>query len=119
MESPFVLNLSAMTVHCNRDVHSEFRRSDDARLELEETAAGPGGRFVLRASTVTRTGVFAVVREIMLFGKPPEVAVQSPMVQLLGDGFVQDAWQCFDAGIEFEDGQVCFQRLIARCLRLG
>jgi hypothetical protein len=30
-----------------------------------------------------------VVREIMLFGKTPEAATQSPMLQLLGDGFGQ------------------------------
>jgi len=30
-----------------------------------------------------------VVREIMLFGKPPEVAARSPMLDLLGNGFGQ------------------------------
>jgi hypothetical protein len=30
-----------------------------------------------------------VVREIMLFGKPPEVAAKSPMLDLLGNGFGQ------------------------------
>src|SRR5215831_5165848 len=30
-----------------------------------------------------------VVREIMLFGKPPEVAVKSPMIEILGHGFMQ------------------------------
>jgi len=30
-----------------------------------------------------------VVREVMLFGKPPEQAAKSPMLRLLGDGFCQ------------------------------
>lgn len=30
-----------------------------------------------------------VVREVMLFGKPPEVAAQSPMLQVLSNGFLQ------------------------------
>ena len=30
-----------------------------------------------------------VVREVMLFGKPPEAAAKSPMLDLLGDGFNQ------------------------------
>lgn len=30
-----------------------------------------------------------VVREVMLFGQPPDVAAQSPMLKILGDGFSQ------------------------------
>ncbi|NNL65552.1 MAG: dihydrodipicolinate reductase [Myxococcales bacterium] len=38
-----------------------------------------------------------VVKEIMLFGKPPEVAAKSPMLQILGGGFGQSIDMIADA----------------------
>jgi hypothetical protein len=93
-----------------------FRRPDVARIEaactagwatLHGTGMHPGGfteRFPLMLSAMctgirhVRAEEFSdirnyradfVVREIMLFGKTPEEAAGSPMLQLLGDGFGQ------------------------------
>lgn len=74
---------------------------------LHGTGIHPGGvteRFPLMISALSRSiehvraeewsdirtyGAPFVVGEIMLFGKPPEEAEKSPMVQMLGDGFGQ------------------------------
>jgi hypothetical protein len=39
--------------------------------------------------------------------------------QLLGDGFVEDAWECFSARIKFQCGEMTAQRLIQRRLLGG
>jgi hypothetical protein len=93
-----------------------FRRPELAQLQaacaaghstLHGTGMHPGGfteRFPLTLSAMclrvrhVRAEEFSdirnyraelVVREIMLFGKPPEEAAVSPMLDLLGDGFGQ------------------------------
>lgn len=76
-------------------------------VTLHGTGINPGGateRFPLMFSALSREvrhvrieewsdiltyGAPDVVANVMQFGKPPEVAKQSPMVKLLGDGFVQ------------------------------
>ena len=80
---------------------------DAGNVTLHGTGMHPGGfteRFPLMLSAMcmhvrhVRAEEFSdirnyraefVVREIMLFGKTPEAAAQSPMLQLLGDGFGQ------------------------------
>jgi len=45
-----------------------------------------------------------VVREVMLFGKPPEEAASSPMLAILGDGFGQSIDMVADAlGVTLDD----------------
>lgn len=74
---------------------------------LHGTGIHPGGiteRFPLMVSALTRRvrhvraeefsdirsyRAEAVVRDVMLFGKPPEVAAKSPMLRILGAGFQQ------------------------------
>lgn len=74
---------------------------------LHGTGIHPGGiteRFPLMVSALSREvthvraeewsdirtyGAPQVVGELMLFGKPPEEAKRSPMVRLMGDGFMQ------------------------------
>jgi len=77
------------------------------RVTLHGTGINPGGiteRFPLMLSALCRdiTHVRAeefsdirnyptdmVVREVMLFGKDPETAAKSPMIEILGHGFMQ------------------------------
>ncbi|MCP3985213.1 MAG: dihydrodipicolinate reductase [bacterium] len=93
-----------------------FRSADTAEIEaacrktgvsLHGTGIHPGGiteRFPLMVSALctnirhVRAEEFsdirnyqaeAVVRNVMLFGQPPEVAVKSPMLAMLGAGFAQ------------------------------
>lgn len=40
-------------------------------------------------SDIRNYGTASVVREIMLFGQPPEVAARSPMLKVLANGFLQ------------------------------
>lgn len=48
----------------------------------------------------------SVVREVMLFGKPPEEARRSPMLQLLGKGFGQSIDMIADAlGFELDENR--------------
>ena len=86
------------------DVEAACRR---ARVSLHGTGIHPGGiteRFPLMASAMcrdirhVRAEEFSdirnydaefVVREVMLFGKPPEEARHSSMVRILGEGFCQ------------------------------
>ena len=74
---------------------------------LHGTGIHPGGiteRFPLTFSALCRNirhvrmeefsdirnyATASVVREVMLFGKPPEVAAQSPMLKVLANGFLQ------------------------------
>jgi hypothetical protein len=74
---------------------------------LHGTGINPGGiteRFPLMLSALARNirhvraeefsdirnyPTDVVVREVMLFGKEPDVAVKSPMVEILGHGFMQ------------------------------
>jgi hypothetical protein len=76
-------------------------------VTLHGTGINPGGiteRFPLMLSALcrdirhVRAEEFSdirnyptdfVVRDIMLFGKPPEVAAKSPMIEVLGHGFMQ------------------------------
>jgi hypothetical protein len=76
-------------------------------VTLHGTGIHPGGiteRFPLMVSALSREvthvraeewsdirtyGAPQVVGELMLFGKPPEEAKRSPMVGLMGDGFMQ------------------------------
>lgn len=78
-----------------------------ARVTLHGTGIHPGGiteRFPLMVSALSRRvrhvraeefsdirsyRAEAVVRDVMLFGKPPEVAAKSPMLRVLGGGFQQ------------------------------
>jgi hypothetical protein len=76
-------------------------------VTLHGTGIHPGGiteRFPLMVSALSRRvrhvraeefsdirsyRAEAVVRDVMLFGKPPEVAAKSPMLRILGAGFQQ------------------------------
>lgn len=76
-------------------------------VSLHGSGIHPGGiteRFPLMASAMCRDirhvraeefsdirnyNAEFVVREVMLFGKPPEAAAASPMVSILGEGFCQ------------------------------
>jgi hypothetical protein len=76
-------------------------------VTLHGTGINPGGiteRFPLMLSALCREvrhvraeefsdirnyPTAVVVRDIMLFGKPPEDAVESPMIDILGHGFMQ------------------------------
>jgi 2,4-diaminopentanoate dehydrogenase len=78
-----------------------------AGVTLHGTGIHPGGiteRFPLMLSALTRRvrrvraeefsdirsyRAEAVVRDVMLFGKPPEQAARSPMLKILGAGFLQ------------------------------
>jgi len=78
-----------------------------AGVTLHGTGIHPGGiteRFPLMISAMSRAithvraeewsdirtyGAPQVIGELMLFGKPPEVAKQSPMVKFMSDGFLQ------------------------------
>ena len=78
-----------------------------AGVTLHGTGIHPGGiteRFPLMVSALSRAvthvraeewsdlrtyGAAQVVSDLMLFGKTPEVARKSPMVQFMGDGFCQ------------------------------
>jgi len=78
-----------------------------AGVTLHGTGIHPGGiteRFPLAVSALCRRvrhvraeefsdirsyRAAAVVRDVMLFGKPPEVAAKSPMLRVLGAGFLQ------------------------------
>ena len=78
-----------------------------ANVTLHGTGIHPGGiteRFPLMISALSRNvrhvraeefsdirsyAAVAVVREVMLFGKPPEEAAKSPMLAILGGGFEQ------------------------------
>jgi hypothetical protein len=82
---------------------------------LHGTGIHPGGiteRFPLAFSALCRDirhvrmeefsdirnyGTASVVREIMLFGKPPEVAAKSPMLKVLANGFLQSIDMVADA----------------------
>ena len=82
---------------------------------LHGTGIHPGGiteRFPLTLSALCRDithvrmeefsdirnyGTASVVREIMLFGQPPEVAAQSPMLKVLANGFLQSIDMVADA----------------------
>jgi hypothetical protein len=101
-----------------------FRNSDAAEIEaacrtggvsLHGTGIHPGGiteRFPLMVSALSgrithvraeefsdiRTyGAVAVVRDVMLFGKTPEEASASPMLTVLGQGFMQSIDMVADA----------------------
>jgi hypothetical protein len=91
--------------------HRDWSPLDDAcrkgGVSLHGTGIHPGGiteRFPLMVSALSREvthvraeewsdirtyGAPQVVGELMLFGKPPEEAKKSPMVRLMGDGFMQ------------------------------
>jgi 2,4-diaminopentanoate dehydrogenase len=76
-------------------------------VTLHGTGIHPGGiteRFPLMVSALSRKirhvraeefsdirsyRATNVVREVMLFGKPPEIAAKSPMLKILGAGFMQ------------------------------
>lgn len=91
----------------NRDVSDLERACSAGGATLHGTGIHPGGiteRFPLMVSALSaaithvraeefsdiRTyGAPGVIRDIMLFGKTPEEAAASPMVQFLGDGFGQ------------------------------
>lgn len=78
-----------------------------AGVTLHGTGIHPGGiteRFPLMISAMSRNirhvraeefsdirsyAAVAVVRDVMLFGKPPEEAAKSPMLAILGGGFAQ------------------------------
>jgi hypothetical protein len=82
---------------------------------LHGTGIHPGGiteRFPLMASALCRDirhvrmeefsdirnyGTASVVREIMLFGQPPDVAARSPMLKVLANGFLQSIDMVADA----------------------
>lgn len=86
------------------DIEAACREHD---VTLHGTGIHPGGiteRFPLMLSALSRdirhvraeefSDIRAyqaefVVKEVMLFGKPPEVAAKSPMLHLLGAGFLQ------------------------------
>jgi hypothetical protein len=86
-----------------------------AGVTLHGTGIHPGGiteRFPLMISALSRAvthvraeewsdlrtyGAPQVVSELMLFGKTPEVAQTSPMVQFMGDGFCQSIDMVADA----------------------
>jgi hypothetical protein len=92
-ESPGVAALQAACLAGNATLHG--------------TGINPGGiteRFPLMLSALCRNIRHAraeefsdirnyptamVVREVMLFGKEPDVAVKSPMIEILGHGFMQ------------------------------
>lgn len=96
----------------NREIEAACR---DGGTTLHGTGIHPGGiteRFPLmvsglsRAITHVRAEEFSdirtysapqVVHEIMLFGKPPKVAKQSPMLKFLGAGFMQSIDMVADA----------------------
>ncbi|MEW6270689.1 MAG: dihydrodipicolinate reductase [Thermodesulfobacteriota bacterium] len=61
------------------------------RIPLTLTALAKDVRHVRAEefSDIRAYGAELVVREIMLFGKPPEVAARSPMLDYLGQGFQQ------------------------------
>jgi hypothetical protein len=79
----------------------------EAGVTLHGTGIHPGGiteRFPLMLSALSRRvrhvraeefsdlrsyRAEAVVRDVMLFGKPPELAAKSPMLRILGAGFQQ------------------------------
>ncbi len=98
------------------------RRNDElvaacerGRSTLHGTGIHPGGiteRFPLTLSALCRDirhvrmeefsdirnyGAASVVREIMLFGQPPEIAAQSPMLKVLANGFLQSIDMVADA----------------------
>ena len=92
-------------------------------VTLHGTGIHPGGiteRFPLMVSALTRRvrhvraeefsdirsyRAEAVVRDVMLFGKPPEVAAKSPMLRILGAGF-QQSIDLLAAGLGFDlDGE--------------
>ncbi|MBW2496556.1 MAG: dihydrodipicolinate reductase, partial [Deltaproteobacteria bacterium] len=99
--------------------HQDVADLEQACLEggvtLHGTGIHPGGiteRFPLMISALSRDveyvraeewsdlrtyGAPQVVGEIMLFGKPPEEARKSVMVQMLGDGFCQSIDMVADA----------------------
>jgi len=86
------------------EVEAACRR---ANVTLHGTGIHPGGiteRFPLMVSAMSRNirhvraeefsdirsyGAPQVVRDVMLFGKPPEEAAKSPMLAILGGGFQQ------------------------------
>lgn len=87
-------------------------------VTLHGTGIHPGGiteRFPLAISALSRRvrhvraeefsdirsyRAEAVVRDVMLFGKPPEVAARSPMLRILGAGFLQSI-DMLGAGLGF------------------
>ena len=91
----------------NRDVSDLAAACAAGGATLHVTGIHPGGiteRFPLMVSALSASithvraeefsdirtyGAPGVVRDIMLFGKTPEEAAASPMVQFLGDGFGQ------------------------------
>jgi hypothetical protein len=88
-------------------------------VSLHGTGIHPGGiteRFPLAISALSRRvrhvraeefsdirsyRAEAVVRDVMLFGKPPEVAARSPMLRILGGGFLQSI-DMLGAGLGFD-----------------
>jgi hypothetical protein len=88
-------------------------------VTLHGTGIHPGGiteRFPLMVSALSRRirhvraeefsdirsyRAEAVVRDVMLFGKPPEVAAKSPMLKILGAGF-QQSIDMLAAGLGFD-----------------
>jgi hypothetical protein len=90
-----------------------------AGVTLHGTGIHPGGiteRFPLMVSALSRRirhvraeefsdirsyRAEAVVREVMLFGKPPEAAARSPMLRVLGGGFLQSI-DMLAAGLGFD-----------------
>ena len=89
------------------------------KVTLHGTGINPGGiteRFPLMLSALCRdiTHVRAeefsdirnyptdmVVREVMLFGKDPETAAKSPMIDILGHGFMQSIdMVCAELGLD-------------------
>jgi hypothetical protein len=90
-----------------------------ARVTLHGTGIHPGGiteRFPLMLSALSRRvrhvraeefsdirsyRAEAVVRDVMLFGKPPAEAARSPMLRILGAGFLQSI-DMLAAGLGFD-----------------
>lgn len=88
-------------------------------VTLHGTGIHPGGiteRFPLMVSALSRRirhvraeefsdirsyRAEAVVRDVMLFGKPPELAAKSPMLRILGAGF-QQSIDMLAAGLGFD-----------------
>jgi len=104
------------------DLEAACRRGG---VTLHGTGIHPGGiteRFPLMLSALSRnvrhvraeefSDIRAyqapfVVTEVMLFGKPPEQAKQSPMLQLLGAGFLQSVDMVAEAlGVELDAKRV-------------
>jgi hypothetical protein len=105
--------------HRTKELEAAARRGG---ATLHGTGIHPGGiteRFPLTVSALCRDirhvrmeefsdirnyEAELVVREVMLFGKPPEVAATSPMLQVLSNGFLQSLHMVADTlGFELDE----------------